>query len=114
MTLEDVHFRNRAAHVVSAKEATITIDLVSVLAKEIRIKSIVLKHPVIVVEREPRRPLQLREAAGGRETLPARDWPDVSVSDGSIVYVDKRFGTQFEGRDCHMQVRRLRHSGGQR
>jgi len=113
VTLEDVHFRNRAAEVVSAKEATIAIDLVSVLAREIRIKSIVLKHPVIAIERGLDGRFNFERPQEAADTFPALDWPDISVSDGSIVYADKRFGTQFEGRDCHLQVRRLRLAGGQ-
>jgi len=53
VTLEDVHVRSRAIDVVSAPQATIAVDLLSVLAREIRIESIVLKHPVITIERDP-------------------------------------------------------------
>jgi uncharacterized protein involved in outer membrane biogenesis len=113
VTLEDVHLRNQAAQLVSAKEATIAIDLVSVFAKEIRIKSIVLKHPVIAIERDLDGRFNFERPQETADATPAMDWPDVSVSDASIVYVDKRFGTEFEGRDCHLQVRRLRLSGGQ-
>ena len=114
LTLEDVHFRNRTMDVVSAKQATIAIDLMSVLAKEIRIENIVLEHPVVTIERglDGRFSFERPQAPAG--PLPARDWPNVSVSDGSIVYADKRFGKGFEGRDCHLEVRRLRFSGGQR
>lgn len=42
------------------------------------------------------------------------NWPSVSVSDGSIVYLDKRFGKGFEGRDCRLEMRRLQVSGEQR
>jgi uncharacterized protein involved in outer membrane biogenesis len=114
LTLEDVHVRNRAADVVSAKEATIAIDLFSVLAREVRIESIVLKQPVIAIERELDGRFNFEMLLAVAETSPALDWPDVSVSDGSIVYVDKRFGNGFEGRDCRLEVRRLRLSGGQR
>jgi AsmA protein len=113
VTLEDVHFRNRAVEIVSAKEATIAIDLVSVLTKETRIENIVLKHPVIAIERDVNGRFNFERPQEAAETFPALDWPDVSVSDGSIVYVDKRFGTKFEGRDCHLEARRLRLSGGQ-
>ena len=108
VTLEDVHFRNRTMEVVSAREVTIAIDLVSVLAKEMRIENIVLKHPVIAIERglDGRFNFDRPQEAAGT-------FPDVSVSDGSIVYVDKRFGTEFEGRNCHLEVRRLRLLGGQ-
>ena len=114
VTLEDVHVRNRAADVVSAKEAVVAIDLVSVFAKEVRIENIVLKHPVIAIERELDGRFNFERPQAAAETFPALDWPNVSVSDGSIVYVDKRFGKGFEGRDCRLEVRRLQLSGGQR
>ena len=112
VTLEDVHVRNRAADVVSAKEAVVAIDLVSVFAKEVRIENIVLKHPVIAIERELDGRFTFERPQAAAETFPALDWPNVSVSDGSIVYVDKRFGKGFEGRDCRLEVRRLQLSGG--
>ena len=114
LTLEDVHFRNRAADIVSAKEATIAIDLVSVLTKEVRIANIVLKHPVIAIERNLDGWFNFEKPQAAAETFPALNWPSVSLSDGTIVYVDKRFGKGFEGRDCRLEVRRLRLSGGQR
>lgn len=52
VTLEDVHFRSRAADVLSAKQAAIGIDLMALFGKEIRIENIVLKHPVIAIERD--------------------------------------------------------------
>jgi len=113
VTLEDVHFRSQAAEVVSAKRATIAIDPFSVFAKEIRIASVVLEHPMIAIERDLEGRFNFERPQEAAGALPALDWPDVSVSDGSITYVDKRFGTEFEGRNCHLEVRHLRLSGGQ-
>jgi len=114
VTLEDVHVRSRAMDVVSAQEATIAIDLMSVLAKEIRIESIVLKHPVITIERDLDGRFNFERPQAAADALAPRDGPDVSVSNGSVVYADKRFGQGFEGRDCRLEARGLRSSGGQR
>jgi uncharacterized protein involved in outer membrane biogenesis len=114
VTLEDVRFRNQAADVVSARQATIAIDLMSVLANEVRIENIVLKRPVIAIERDLDGRFNFEAAHATAETPLALDWPNVSVSDGTIVYVDQRFGKGFEGRDCRLDVRHLRLSGGQR
>ena len=113
VTLEDVHVRSRAMDVVSAQQATIAIDLMSVLAKEIRIESIVLKHPVITIERDLDGRFNFERPQAAADAAP-RDGPDVSVSNGSVVYADKRFGQGFEGRDCRLEARGLRSSGGQR
>jgi hypothetical protein len=94
--------RYRAADVVSAKEATIAIDLVSVFAKEVRIENIVLKHPVIAIERDLDGRFNFEKPQAAAETFPALDWPNVSVR--SIVYVDKRFGKRFEGRNCRLEM----------
>jgi uncharacterized protein involved in outer membrane biogenesis len=82
LTLEDVHFRNQAADVVSAKEATIAVDLMSLLAKELRIENIVLKHPVISIERDRDGRFNLESTREAADTLPAVNWPNVSASDG--------------------------------
>jgi uncharacterized protein involved in outer membrane biogenesis len=73
-----------------------------------------LKHPVIAIERDLDGRFNFEKPQTAADTFPALDWPNVSVSDGSIVYVDKRFGKGFEGRDCRLEMRRLRLSGGQR
>jgi len=114
VTVEDVHVRKRGMDVVSAKEATMAIDLVSLLAMQVRIENVVLKHPVIAIERGLDGRFNFEGPQADADAIPALDWPDISISDGSIVYVDKRFGRGFEGKDCRLQVRRLRHSGGQR
>lgn len=114
ITAEDVHFRHRAADVVSAKEATIAVDLLSVLGSEVRIDSIVLKQPVIVVERDLDGRFNFQGAPATAEASSVLDWPDVSVSGATIVYVDPRFGKGFEGRDCRLEMRRARLADGQR
>ena len=114
ITVEDVHFRGRAADVVSASEATIAIDFISLLARRVRIESIVLKHPVIAIERELDGRFNFEGPQATAGTSPVLEWPNVVVSDGTIVYADKRFGKGFEGRACRLDVRRLRFSGAHR
>lgn len=114
VTLDDVHFRRQATDVVSAKQATIAIALMSVFARELRIESIALTNPVIAIERDLDGRFNIEGPGDRADTLPAVDWPKVSVTDGSIVYVDRRFGKGFEGRDCRLELRHLRLSGGPR
>ncbi len=114
VTLEDVHLRNQAASVVSAKEATLAIGLMSVWAGKVRIESIGLQQPVITIERSLDGRFNVEGSREAADVFPAVDWPKVSFADGSIVYVDKRFGKGFEGRNCHLELRRLRFQGGQR
>src|SRR4051794_7293630 len=85
VTLEDVHVRSGAMDVASAQQATIAIDLMSVLAKGIRIESIVLRHPVITIERDLDGRFNFEGPQAAADALAVRDWPDVSVADGSVV-----------------------------
>jgi len=112
VTLEDVHIRNRGADVASATEARLGIDLLPLLQKEVRFGKIALKHPRISIERDRDGKFNFEkpEAAGG--TLPALDLARVSLSDGTLLYADKRSGEGFEAGDCSLDVHRLRLSSG--
>ena len=112
VTLDDVRIRQRGLDVASAKEATLGIELLPLLKKEVRIDKIALKHARVSVEkgRDGQFNFEKPEAAGG--TLPILDLPNVSLSNGTLVYTDKRSGAGFETGDCHLDVHGLRLSGG--
>lgn len=112
VTLEDVHIRNRGVDIVSAKQASLGIDLLLLLQQEVRIEKIALKHSRISIERDRDGTFNVEkpESAGG--TLPVLELANVSLSDGVLLYVDKQSGEGFEAGDCRLDVRRLRLSGG--
>ena len=112
VTLEDVQIHNRGADVASAKEARLGIDLLPLLQKEVRFGKIALKHARISIERDRDGKFNFEnpEAAGG--ALPPVDLARFSLSDGTLLYADKRSGEGFEAGDCSLEVRRLRLSGG--
>ena len=112
-TAEDVHLRRGGVEVVSAKQATIDVDFSSVLGN-VRIERIVLLSPTITIDRGRDGRFNFERGQTGGEPLPALDWPDVSFSDGAVVYTDSRFDTSFEAHDCRADLHGLRHSGGQR
>ncbi|HJW81757.1 MAG TPA: AsmA family protein [Acidiferrobacterales bacterium] len=114
VTLEDVHIRNRGADIAFAKEVRLGIDFLPLLQQEVRIAKIALKQPRISIERDRdgRFNFEKPEAAGG--TLPALDLANVSLSDGTLLYVDKPSGEGFEAGGCNLDVHRLRFSGGKR
>ena len=114
LTLEDVHIRNRGVDVASAKEARLGIDLLPLLKKEVRIEKIALKHPRVSIERDRDGRFNFEKPEAAEGALPALDWPNVSLSNGTLVYVDKRFSESFEAGDCRLDVHRLRLSGGKR
>jgi len=112
LTLEDVHIRNRGTDVASAKEARLGIDLLPLFQKQVRIRKIALKHPSISIERDrdDKFNFEKTETAGG--ALPALDLKDISLTDGTLHYVDKQSGEGFEAVGCNLNTRRLQLAEG--
>jgi AsmA protein len=108
VTIEDVHIRSQGVDIASAQQARLEVDLLPLLKNEVRIEKIALKQPRISIERdrEGRFNFERPEAAG--RTLPALHWPNVSLSDATLVYLDKRFGERFEAEDCRLDAHDLR------
>ena len=111
VTLEDVHIRTRGVDLVSAKEVRLGIDLLPLIQKEVRIGKIALKNPSISIERDRDGKFNF-ETPQTVGTLPALDLAKVSLSNGNILYADKKSGEGFEAGDCSLDVRRLLLSGG--
>ena len=114
VTLEDVHVHNRGVEVASAKQAVLGIDLLPLLENEVRIDKFALKTARITVARDSDGRFNFDNSEVAAEPLPALDWPDVSLSDGSIVYADKQAGEEFEADDCRVQMPRLTLAAGKR
>ncbi len=112
VTLEDVHIRNRGADLVSAKEATLGIDLLPLVHKAVLIGRITLKHPNVSIERDSDGQYNFESQAAAEGTLPALNLAEVSLSDGTLSYADKQSREGFEARDCSLDVRRLLLSDG--
>ena len=113
VTLEDVHIRNRGADVLSAEEARIKIALLPLLRKEVRIRSIALKGPMISIERDQDGRFNFEKAEEATGALPALDLTNVSVVDGTIRYADRQSGGGFDAGGCLLHAHRLRLSGGE-
>jgi len=119
ITLDDVHLRRQGKEIASARQARVAVALSSLLGDELRVERIMLTQPVITVSRgrdgrfdfEPAAPpAALPEPADA----PAQAWPDVSLTAGSIVFVDQHHGKGFEARDCQGELHDLQRAGGQR
>lgn len=113
ITLEDVHIRNRGDEIASAKEARVGIDLLPLLRKEVRIQSIALKHARIAIERKHDGQFNVETPDKAAASFPAVDWPSVSLSEATLVYLDKRRGGGFEATDCRVDMHHLRLPGDQ-
>lgn len=107
VTLEDVHIRNRGDDVATAKQVRLGIAFLPLFQNQVRIEKIALEHPRITIESglDGRFNYEKPEAAGG--TLPALNLAQASLSDGTLLYVDKRSGKGFEAGGCNLDVSRL-------
>jgi uncharacterized protein involved in outer membrane biogenesis len=114
VTLNDVRVRSRNVDVVIAKQARIAVDLMSLLRQELRIDRIELAQATLIIARDRSGRFNFETAQTEGEALPAREWPSVKVTDAAITYVDDRFGSRIEARDCRVDVQGLRHAGGPR
>jgi AsmA protein len=121
VTLEDVRIRNRGADVASAKETILGIELLPLLHKELRIVKIGMKRPRISIEqdRDGKFNFETPEEEGGRKTTVeakgrrfSLDVTKISLSDGALIYADKKTGEVLEAGDFTMDVNRLRFTGG--
>jgi AsmA protein len=107
LTVEDVRIRNREMDLATAKVARIGVDILPLLHKEIRINRIALEHPILSIEKGRDGTFNFEKPKEDRGLLPALNLANVSFSDGTIRYADKRTGAGFEVSDCNVDVSRL-------
>jgi uncharacterized protein involved in outer membrane biogenesis len=108
VTLEDARIRNRGADVATAKRARIWIDFLPLLQNEVRIGKIALEHPRITIERDRQGRFNFEKPEAAGEALPALELARVSLTNGSLLYVDKQSGQGFEAGNCSLDGTRLR------
>ena len=107
VTLKDVHIRNRGTEVVTARQARIGINFLSLFRKRVQIERIVLEHPSISIERDRDGTFNFKRSKKFRRPLPNLNLAKVSFSDGTFHYVDKQSGKGFEAGDCSLDMSRL-------
>ena len=121
-TLEDVRIRNRGADVASAKEATLGIELLPLLHRELRIVKVGMKRPRISIEQDtdgkfnfetPEREAGKKTPGEPGETRFSLGVKNISLSDGVFFYADGKTGDVLEAGDFTLYVSRLRFTGGE-
>jgi uncharacterized protein involved in outer membrane biogenesis len=112
VTLQDLNIRNRGTDLVSAKQASLGVDLLPLLYQEVRIGKIALKHSRISIERDSDGKFNFEKPESAEGTLPALDLAKVSLSDGTLLYMDKQSGEGFEAVNCNVNAHRLRLAEG--
>lgn len=123
VTLEDVRIRNRGKDVISAKDATLGIELLPLLHQEIRIVKIGMTRPRISIEqdRDGKFNFEAPEEEAGKKTAEeaegmrfSLDVAKISLTDGAFFYVDKKTEEELEAGDFNLDVSRLRLTGGKK
>lgn len=116
LTLDDVHLRRGNREIASARQARVDIAAMSLFGGELRIDKLVLTQPAIAVSRDREGRFDFEPAAppAAQAEVAAQAWPDISLSAGSIVFVDAQQGKGFEARDCQGDVTRLQRVAGTR
>jgi AsmA protein len=104
MTLDDVHIRSHDTDFASAGHATLDIQLVSLLRRQVRLPTIKLEHVSISVERDREGRLNVGGSAPGATVLPELPATDVSLTDLTFVYTNRQEGSSVHAGPCHLQV----------
>ncbi|HER62427.1 MAG TPA: AsmA family protein [Desulfobacteraceae bacterium] len=104
-TLGGVRIRDRDVVVASAKEARFEIALLPLLRKEVRIRSIALKHSMISVERDREGNFNFGKPDAAGTASPALNVEKVSLSDATFFYSDKQSGQEYEAANCDLFLR---------
>ncbi|MBI5694299.1 MAG: AsmA family protein [Nitrospirae bacterium] len=103
-SLEGLSVKNKGADVFSAKEVSIGVELMPLLHKEVKVKSIEVVSPDVnvVKDRNGRYNFEaLEKNKGEKEAAPDPfRIASVSVKDGHIVYRDLKSGGKYEVSKC--------------
>jgi uncharacterized protein involved in outer membrane biogenesis len=113
LTLRDLHILNRGADIVTAKEARIRIDLLSLLREEVQARYIALKQPRISIERDSDGTFNFEKPDSAGADSHSLDLAKLSLSNASFVYADKQSGEGIEVGDCSLVLFHLHLSSGQ-
>ncbi|MBW8371679.1 MAG: AsmA family protein [Thiobacillus sp.] len=114
VTLENVHIRNRGTELVTARKARIGVDFLALLDKDVRIKTIVLEQPSLSIERDRDGRFNYQKSDKPRGPLPDLNLAKMSISDGTLRYLDRQSGKGFEAAECNLDVSRLQLSNRDR
>ncbi|MCL7488375.1 MAG: AsmA family protein [Desulfobulbaceae bacterium] len=112
VTLGDVHIRDRGVVVASVKEARLEIALIPLLRREVRIRSIALKHSMISVERDREGNFNFEKPDAAGAASSDLKVAKISLSDATFFYSDKQSGQEYEAGNCDLFLRGLRFSRG--
>jgi len=112
LSLSDVHIRNRDSDVASAGQATLAIELVSLLRRQVRIPRVELSRVSVSLERGRDGRLNFEGSSPGATALPGIESTDLSFSDLAFSYSNRQQGTHVQALGCDVQASNLRVANG--
>ena len=113
VTMEDGRILSEhGVAVASAKRVRLWVELLPLLRREVRLRRIELTQPRLLIERGPGGRLNLEGLKKAAPLLCALDGASVSLSDGTLLYTDRRSGSRVEARGFNLNVSRMRLAGG--
>lgn len=111
---DDVRISNHGALVASAQEARLGIEILPLLKRDVRIRTVTLKAPVLSVERDLDGRFNIERPETSEEILPALAIGSISFSEGTLAYKDQQSGDALEATKCSLDLKHLDLPGGDR
>ena len=112
VTLHDVHIRNRDSDVASAGQATLAIDLLSLLSRQVRVTRVALNRVTLSLERGRDGRFNFEGASPGATAIPAIASTDLAITELTFSYGNRQRGTQVQAMGCDVKASDLRVADG--
>lgn len=111
ITLEKVSIQNRGMALVTAGQAKIQIEFVSLLKNKPRVQHMALQQVLLTLERDRQGVFNFENTDKPPGTPRTLNLTRLSADDAAIVYVDNHAGNKLEAEGCSLNASRLRLSG---
>jgi uncharacterized protein involved in outer membrane biogenesis len=108
VTVAQVHMRGRGSEFVYAKQATLEVQLVSLLRRQVRLPRIELHHVTLTVERARDGSFNFEGSAPGASTIPDIESTEVLLTDLLFTYNNRQQGTSVQADGCDVKASDLR------
>lgn len=113
LSFDDVRISNDGEPVASAREARLGVEILPLLQRDVRIRTLALEGPILTLERHRDGTLNVENLDRLDEILSALGLARISVLDGTLAYKDQRTGAEVRATDCSLDLRHLQLPGGE-
>ena len=110
--LENVRIRNRGTQIAFARQADLSIELLSLLQQELRYSSVALQGVRVSIERGRDGTYSYETLPEAKDTFHALDLHEVTFAELIVAYWDKESGSRLESSGCSGELTDMRHPGG--